>query len=153
MIMDNGGGGSLVSGTRQKGVAAVELTFALFVVLLTTLTAIDGARLINAYSAVAHAAREGVRYAAVRGDEAGDDSYRPSGDAPATQASVQQVVQSYVPQIPVTVTAVWPPDGEGGLLLTAGAQFQLTVATDFIPVVPFLPSITLTSTSSMVLFY
>lgn len=147
--------GSLSRGPhRQRGITAVELAVSILLILTLVFGSIDGARLIHTYSAVSNAAREGVRYATVRGSEAGQDGSRPSGDAPATSAQVENQVKSvYISHIPVRVTTVWPPAPGGGVMKSAGAVVEVTVESDYAPVVPFLNPITVSSTSRMVIFY
>ena len=139
---------------HQRGLVTVEVAISILVVLIVILGSIDGARLMNAYSTVAYAAREGVRYAAVRGTEAGQDANRPSGDAPATALQIENYLRNFrAPHIPIRVTSVWPPDGIGGATKDAGAVLAVTVESDYVPVVPFINAITVSSTSRMVIFY
>ena len=144
--------GRSVRSRSTRGATTVELAAATFVTLLIVLVILDGARLINAYSTVAHAARVGVRYAAVRGAESGDDGNRPTGDAPATPATVTAFVRSRIPHIEIDVTTSWPEAG-GAPQKEAGNILELTVESDFEPVVPWFPAITVASTSRMVIFY
>ncbi|MGI9307619.1 MAG: TadE/TadG family type IV pilus assembly protein [Gammaproteobacteria bacterium] len=141
---------------HQRGVTTVELCLVLFSVLVVITGALDGARLIYAYSSVAHASREAVRYASVRGQEASEDSYRSGGDAPATQEKIIAHLSSVsAPTVPLQVTATWPDMQADGSTPSkaAGSLVTVTVASNFDPVVPFLRPIPLSSTSSMVIFY
>ena len=139
---------------HQSGTTTVEVAVALLVTLTIVLLALDGARLINAYSSVSHAAREGVRFAAVRGTEAGSDANRTMGDAPATEQQIENYLQNQrVPNVPLRVDVVWPPQSGGGVSKTAGSVVEVTVESDFTPLIPMLDPITVTSTSRMVVFY
>lgn len=143
-----------VARRTQQGITTVEIAVSLLLILTLILVSIDGARLIFAYSSVSNAAREGVRFATVRGTEAGQDSNRPSGDAPATSAQIENLLETtYAPHIPIRVTTEWPPAPGGGQNKSAGAVLEVTVESDFVPVVPFLNPITVSSTSRMVIFY
>ncbi len=139
---------------RQRGMAIVDLAISVWLVLVVIFGSIDGARLMNAYSSVSYAAREGARFAAVRGTEAGQDANRPSGDAPATETQIENYLRSFhAPHIPIRVTVVWPPADGGGVSKDAGFVVAVTVESDYVPAVPFISPITVSSTSRMVIFY
>ncbi len=138
---------------RQCGVTSVESALVMLFILTIIFVIIDGARLINAHSSVAYAAREGVRFGAVRGTEAGADSFRPLGDAPATEQQIANFVQSRVPNLSLQVAVTWPTASGGGELKDAGSFLDVTVQSNFVPVVPMLSPTTVSSTSRMVIFY
>ena len=99
----------------------------------------DASRLIYAYNVVSASAREGVRWAAVRGGASG---------RAATAADVTTYVQSTTVGVPVTVTVTWTPDNQPGSLVA------VKVTNAFAPIAP-LPMVpktfNLASTSSMVI--
>jgi len=88
---------------------------------------------------VSLSAREGVRYAVVRGSA--------SGHA-ATADDITAYVQSKTVGLPVTVDQNFWPDGNND----PGSSVKVTVHSTFSAVTPFVPgTINLTSTSRMVI--
>ncbi len=85
----------------QAGQSLTELPIALVLLIVLAFGIMDAGRLIYAYNAVSLSAREGVRWAAVRGGA--------SGHA-ASQADIQDFVQSKTVGVPVTVGATWLPE-------------------------------------------
>jgi Flp pilus assembly protein TadG len=130
--------------SRTRGIrgekGATLLEFAVVGILFMMLTAgmMELARGVWTYNTVAHAAREGARFAIVRGQDSG---------SPATPAQVEAFVKSRIPIDTVTVTTTWAPDKK------PGSNVQVKVDFAFSPVVPFFPAIPLTSTSRMVISY
>ena len=125
----------------ERGSQLIE--FGLVSILLFTLLfgIMEFGRAIWIYSTVAHLAREGARYAIVRGTESGDTT-----DA----ASVEAYVQSRAAGMPgLTVTTTWDPDNDPGSVV------QVRVDRQFDPIVPIvgLPTIPLSSTSRMVIAF
>ena len=138
---------------KQRGVAAVEFAIVASIFFMLMFVIIDGARLIYAYSAVSHAAKSGVRYAVVRGEEAGQDQRR-IGDAPITASRIKSHLQSRVNTLAdFTVTAEFAK-GSGNTNNTQAGQFiGVTIDHDFTPVSPFLPSVHLNSSSKTVIYF
>ena len=137
----------------QHGVAAVESAIVAPLFILLLLVILDGSRMIYAYSAISHAAREGVRYAVVRGSEAGQD-YRRINDAPATASQIEShVLQRSQPLDSITVTTTWSLDSQQQITKDPGQVVTVEVSHDFVSVTPFLPSVTLSSISSTVIYY
>ena len=125
----------------ERGSQLIE--FGLVSILLFTLLfgIMEFGRAIWIYSTVAHLAREGARYAIVRGTESG-------GTADA--ASVEAYVQSRAAGMAgLTVTTTWDPDNDPGSVV------QVQVDRQFDPIVPIvgLPTIPLSSTSRMVIAF
>src|SRR6266516_301349 len=121
----------------QAGQSLTELPIVLVLFVVLTFGIVDAGRLIYAYNVVSSSAREGVRYAVVRGGTSGRE---------ATTADVTAYVQSKTAGIPVAVTATWNPDNQ------PGSTVAVTVTNAFAPIAPFpfVPkSINLTSTSNM----
>lgn len=88
---------------------------------------IDMSRAVFAYNSAQFAAREGARYASVRGSESG---------AEATTDMIRNYAAGLLPGIKasdVTVSTVWAPDKKRGSMVT------VTVVTKFDPVTPFIP--------------
>jgi len=125
----------------QAGQSLTELPIALVLFLVLAFGIVDASRLIYAYNAVSLSAREGVRWAAVRGGA--------SGHA-ASKADIQDFVQSKTVGVPVTVDVSWLPDGN----TQPGSTVLVTVTSAFAPIapLPLVPkTINLTSKSRMVI--
>src|SRR2546428_14175076 len=125
----------------QAGQSLTELPIALVLFLALTFGIVDAGRLIYAYNAVSLSAREGVRWAAVRGG---------TSVHAASKADIQDFVQSKTVGIPVTVDVSWLPDGNN----QPGSTVVVTVRNDFAPIapLPLVPkTIKLTSSSRMVI--
>jgi len=134
----------------QRGAGMVEFAVVATVFLLLLFGIVDFGRAVFTYHAVANAAREGSRYAMVRGS-----SCAVSG-CPATSASIQTYVRGrnstlMVPSS-ITVTASWP--GITGCTAggnTAGCEVAVTVTYPFhFAALPFA-DIPMSSTSTMII--
>lgn len=123
----------------QAGQSLTELPIVLVLFLVVTFGIVDAGRLIFMYNTVSLSAREGVRYAVVRGSA--------SGHA-ATADDITAYVQSKTVGLPVTVDQDFWPDGNND----PGSSVKVTVHSTFSAVTPFVPgTINLTSTSRMVI--
>jgi len=125
---------------EQAGQSLAELSIVLVLFLVLTFGIVDAGRLIFAYNAVSAGAREGVRWAVVRG------ATSPLGTA--TKDDIKTFVQSRTVGTTVAVDATWTPDTQ------PGSTVAVTVTSPFSPIAPFplVPkTITLRSTSSMVI--
>jgi Flp pilus assembly protein TadG len=131
---------------RERGSALVEFA-AVFTVLFMFLFAImDLSRALYAYHFVADAAREGTRYAMVRGSTC--TSWTTACPAAASD------IQTYLKNVPaginpasLTATTTWTPDN------TPGSVVQVEVQYNFKPIFPFIPktALVMTSTSQVVI--
>jgi len=130
----------------QRGLAALEFAIVAPIFYLLLFVILDGGRMIMAYNSVAHVARQAVRYAVVRGTEASQDNLR-FGDAPATDEQLNTYLQSITASLELRIVTTWPAERNAGEVVT------IMVEHDFEPVTPFLPAMTLTSTSSTVIYY
>lgn len=92
----------------ERGTELVEAAFSLFVFLLLLMGVMDFGRAVYAYHFVSSAARQGSRWASVRGSTCTGLS----GGCPATASNVQTYVQGLAPgginSAQVTVTTTWP---------------------------------------------
>ncbi len=125
----------------QHGQSLTELPIALVLFLVLTFGIVDAGRLIYAYNVVSLSAREGVRWAAVRGGTSGRT---------ASKADIQDFVQSKTVGVPVTVDVSWLPDSNN----QPGSTVVVTVTNDFAPIapLPLVPkTIKLASSSRMII--
>lgn len=124
---------------QERGSTLVEYAMILSLFLLLTMGVLEFGRAVWAYNSLSHGAREGSRYAIVRGADSG---------RAATVEDVQDFVRNRLPSLaPVEVTTSWDPDNQ------AGSVVQVQVQYAFNPIVPLLPPITLSSTSRMVISF
>jgi Flp pilus assembly protein TadG len=127
--------------TRERGSAVIEFA-AVFTVLFMFLFAImDLSRALYCYHFIANAAREGTRYAMVRGSTC--TSWTTACPASSTD------IQNYLKSVPaginpasLTVTTTWTPNN------TPGSVVQVQVQYSFQPIFPLLPKAALVMTSS-----
>jgi Flp pilus assembly protein TadG len=121
----------------------LEFGLILPVFLLLTVGIIDLGRGIWIYNTLAHAAREGVRYAIVRGE---------TSKRPASSGEVKEVVRTRTVGLDsekLVVSTSWEPDNKPGSTVRVQVQYN------FQPVTPLFPSetIVLRSASQMVIAY
>ena len=126
---------------RRRGSTMVEAALGLTVFLTVVFGIMDFGRLNWQRTLLAHAARTGVRYAVVRGQN--------SGRTASSQDVANVVKQQAVGLDPQTlqVTTTWAPDNR------PGSNVQVQVSYNFTPLLPFVPlnGIVLTSSSQMVI--
>jgi Flp pilus assembly protein TadG len=125
----------------RRGNAIVEAALGLAAFLMVLCGLMDFGRLNWERNVLAHAAREGVRYAIVRG--------RSSGSA-ASEYAVARVVKAQAVGLnpdSLAVRATWIPDNR------PGSTVQVEVNYPFSPIMPFIPlgNIALKSNSRMVI--
>ena len=125
----------------ERGNELVELSLVGPLLFLLVFGIMEVGRAIWIYDTVAHLAREGARYAIVRGGESGR-----AASAAAVDAHLQSVAAGMTG---LAVTTTWTPDNEPGSVV------QVRVDRVFDPIVPLvgLPPITLSSTSRMVISF
>lgn len=140
------------------GQAAVEFTlvFILFVLLMYII--VEGARAVFAFSSASQAAREGVRYASVRGGTSTCPTDCPASVAQITNYVRGKAVAVYLQTVnvcwfkinPTTVCVTDPhnPDNQ-----EPGSNVRVRVTIDFQPILPLVPKtlIPISSTSEMVI--
>jgi Flp pilus assembly protein TadG len=140
------GNNTIAASKCERGSALVEFA-AVFTVLFTFLFAImDLSRAFYSYHFVADAAREGTRYAMVRGSTC--TSWTTACPAAASD------IQTYLKSVPaginpasLTVTTTWTPDNNPGSVVQVQVQYS------FKPIFPLIPktALLMTSTSQMVI--
>ncbi len=108
---------------RGRGQSAVEFALAFPVVVLLILGLVDLGRLMWAYQSLAHAVREGARYAIVHGS---------ASPQPADQAAIRDVVVQAAATLnpdQITVLVSWDPDNSPGSRVTVEAHYTFRPAT------------------------
>ncbi len=124
---------------NEHGNELIEFGIASVLFFTLVIGIMEFGRAIWMYETVAHAAREGARHAIVRGTESG---------RMATASDVETYVYTRAPGLTgLAVTTTWDPDNEPGSVV------EVQVGAPFQPVVPFMPPMTLTSTSRLVISF
>src|SRR5439155_20116088 len=103
------------------GQALAELAIVIGLLVMVMFGILDAGRLIYNYCAVSFSAREGVRWAIVRGATSGRS---------ASAADVSNYVQSMSMGVPVNVSVSWSPDNQ------PGSAVLRTVQNDFPAIAP-----------------
>lgn len=113
----------------QIGAELVEMAIMLGFFIILVIMILEMMMMLYAYNTTGALAREAVRYAVVRGNEAAEDSTR-SGDAPADQAKIQSYVNNKkFHSGAFGVTATWPEGKD------IGDPVQITVSHVYEPIV------------------
>jgi len=129
-----------------RGSTLVEFAVVLTVLFMFLFGIMDCARALYAYHFVSDAAREGARYAIVRGSSC--NSWGTACPAAASD------IQTYLRNVPlgikssaVTVTTTWNPNND------PGSTVQVKVQYSFNFILPFLPksALVMSSSSKMVI--
>jgi Flp pilus assembly protein TadG len=132
-------------GRGERGSALVEFAVATTLLLTMMFGAMDFGRALYTYTKVSEAARQGTRYAIVRGSSC--TTWTTACPASATD------VQTYLKDVPMglnpssmTVTTTWTPNKNPGSTVNVNVQYSFQF------ILPFLPSgtINMASTSQMV---
>ncbi len=117
--------------SRQRGSTMYEFAWVLPFILLTLGAMFDFGRTMYAYHFISYAAREGARFASVRGSSSFVGCPGAASPCPATAANIQSFVQSFAPPgltyvsgaavgqtgflgIDQTSTDLWPGTGSDG---------------------------------------
>jgi Flp pilus assembly protein TadG len=128
---------------NQKGVVLIESAISLATFMLLLFGIIESGLMVWTYNTVAFAAREGTRYAAVRGA---------NNSSPATASTVQTYVKSRaigLDPTKMTVTTTWLPDNTPGNYVRVVVNYQYSMVTALF----MSGSVTLTSTSRTVVLH
>ena len=139
----------------ERGSNLVEYGIVLIVMLTMIFGLIDFGRAMYAYHFVSEAAREGTRYAMVRGSLCQNLT-----GCDATPSDIQAYLQNVPAGIDasqLTVTSAWNPDNSphcpGPAINAPGCIVQVQVSYNFNFLLPFMPksTVVMQSTSQMVI--
>ena len=125
--------------TGQRGAYLVEYSLVFLIFVFVMFGILEFGRVVTAYNVMSGATREGTRYAIVHGSQSG---------AAATSTDIQDKVRSWcigLDSSAVTVTTTWP-SGNG-----PGKPVNVTTRYTFTPLVGFLTSFTIGSSSQMII--
>lgn len=103
-------------GRQTAGASAVEFAFVVPVLLILMLGAIDGGRAMLAFNTVEKLAKDGARYASVRGSEHA---------SPATQSEIRDYVRARATGLNgvVSVNVNWLPDNNPGSTVDVAVSY------------------------------
>lgn len=136
--------------TSTRGQALVEMAFALPIFLVILLGLIEGGRYVFYSEALAHAAREGARYAIIHGENA--EAGPPTGPPhDRSGAAVKQAVRDAAvglgdPDSIVIPDPIYNPENN-----RRGSLVTLNLTYVYSPVVPVFGSITVEAEASLVI--
>ncbi len=123
----------------DRGAAMVELALVMGVVFLPMVFGvIEFGRGVWVKTTVTTAAREGVRFAIVRGTLSG---------VVTDSTAVANYVKGKTQLSPIVVRPSWSPDKE------RGSTVQVQVTYNYVPIVPLMSARTITSTSRQVIAF
>jgi Flp pilus assembly protein TadG len=126
----------------QTGGVAVEFALGVTIFMLIFMSILEGGRAIMSYGTLAHLAREGTRYAMVRGTT--DPSIT------ASASDVSDHVESRANGVgDISVSTTWPTGGSKA----PGSMVRVSVSTNYQSIVPVFGGFVLSSTSEMVITY
>lgn len=123
---------------NRRGSVLVEFVLITAILLFSIIGIMEFGRAVWTHNSLSHAAREGARWAIVRGNESG---------RVADTAAVSSYVLSRIGTRPLAINTVWSPDKDPGSTVTVTVQHQ------FRAVVPIVPPITLSSRSRLVISF
>jgi Flp pilus assembly protein TadG len=133
----------------QRGSTIVEFALAMGALLALCFGIIDFGRALYTYSFVTTAAREGTRWAAVRGSNSCTNSNNTLSDCNASAAQIQSYVQSLsegaTSPSQMTVTPTWPncTVAANGAVNAPGCIVSVNVTYNFKFMLPFMPKVSI----------
>ena len=148
---------------RKRGSAVVEFALAAIILFAFMFGIMDFCRAVYAYEFVTYAARQGARYASVRGSQSCQNGVSsPTNPFCATATQIQTYVQSLnLPGIDpgqITANTLWYtgtgcPTGTGVPVNSPGCPVKVVVAYNYSSSIPFLrvATITMRASSTMVI--
>lgn len=103
----------------QRGAAYVEFALVAPILIVLSVGVIEAARAVAAQAAIAHAVKETVRFASVRGTASG---------AAVTQSALETMALDIadLPSVATTAAASWSPDNAPGGVVTVQMQHDFT---------------------------
>jgi Flp pilus assembly protein TadG len=122
----------------QRGNTMVEASLTLTILFMVIFGIVGFGRAVWAYNWASHASREATRWAAVRGSESGTS---------ISQSDIQGFVRSHAPGLSsgnISVTATWERADH-----KPGSDVTVQVSYDVSQLVPWVPRMNVSSTSTM----
>ena len=135
--------------SAQRGSAIVEFSFVAVLLMLVVFAGIEFDRMVLVYTAVAHSARAGVRYAIVHGSDrtgAGDAASGPL-DQSAVIAKVQQFATGFLNTAVLNVVVQYPGNNKPGSVV------KVTVTYPYDPIVALPLKVNITSSTQGIIVF
>jgi Flp pilus assembly protein TadG len=133
----------LIRRSNQKGTVIVESAISMVLFMMLLFGIIEGGRMVWTYNTLAYVAREGTRYATVRGS---------SSLSPATVSSIETYVKGRAVGLDptkMTVLTTWTPNNSAGKFVQVVVNYQYSMSTTLFVAAPFQ----MTSTSRTVVLH
>ena len=147
----------LQRGRGEEGAAMVETALTLIILLTVIFGVLEICLALYTYHFISDAAREGSRFAMVRGSACQSPGYECNASSSQIQTYVQGLGFPGINSSAMTVTTAWSPYAFSTCVSAAcndpGNEVTVTVNYNFPLSIPFIPSstISMSSTSSMVI--
>lgn len=148
---------SAVSRHYQRGTTLPETAIVITVMLMVLFGIIDFGRAMYTYGFIANIAREGARWAIVRGNGCSTLADHCDAASSDVQTYVRSLSEGATTANSITATAVWPGTGTGctggtgtsGRHNIAGCPVVVTVSYPFKFILPYMPGPTLNLSSTL----
>jgi Flp pilus assembly protein TadG len=128
-------------GNPRAGQTLVEFSLTAFMTVLMLLFVVEMGRMILIYTAIANAAREGVRYAIVHGNSRATGATQDNASGPSSNpAQVVTVVDNFAGIAPLTTSLLIVSVTYPGASNAPGQPVNVSVIYPYDPFVTFFPS-------------
>lgn len=142
-------------GRGEEGAALVEMALSIVILLTIVLGIMKMCLALYTYHFVSDAAREGTRFAIVRGSTCASPGYECQATAAEIQTYVKNLGYPGIDPSAMTVTSAWSAYPSGSCVAVGcngpGDKVTVTVNYSFPLSIPFVPSRTLNMSSSSVM--
>lgn len=140
---------------RRSGHSLVEFSLTAFLTAVTMLFVLEIGRMVLVYTAIADAAREGVRYAIVHGSSRTAGSGQTNASGPSSNpAQVISVIDSFAGTGPLTISKLVINVTYPGSSNAPGQKVNVSVVYPYDPLVTYFPAtLRLGSASQGVILY
>ena len=126
---------------RRSGQSLVEFSLTAFLISLTMLFVLEIGRMLLVYTAIADAAREGVRYAIVHGSSRATGSGQSNARGPsANPAQVVTVIDNFAATGPLTISRLVISVTYPGSSNAPGQTVNVSVVYPYDPFVTYFPA-------------
>jgi Flp pilus assembly protein TadG len=140
---------------RRSGQSLVEFSLTALMTSITMLFVLEVGRMLLVYTAIADAAREGVRYAIVHGSSRATGSGQNNASGPSSNpAQVVTVIDNFAGTGPLTISRLVISVTYPGSSNAPGQKVSVSVIYPYDPLVTYFPStLRLGSASEGVILY
>jgi Flp pilus assembly protein TadG len=126
---------------RRSGQSLVEFSLTAFLISVTMLFVLEVGRMLLVYTAIADAAREGVRYAIVHGSSRATGSGQSNASGPsANPAQVVTVIDDFAGTGPLTISRLVISVTYPGSSNAPGQAVNVSVVYPYDPFITYFPA-------------